>query len=179
MAEANASTDVTEKYTFFWKSDSPFSQWHPSKFTVDGQLYNCAEQYMMHEKAVLFGDYESAHAILGTSSPRKQKMLGRKVKNWNDDLWNKECQNIVHKGNVAKFSQNKDLQKILLKTAGTTLVEASPLDTIWGIGLAADDPRAWNKATWNGRNLLGYILTDVREEILQSLDATEEIIQHV
>jgi ribA/ribD-fused uncharacterized protein len=154
-----------EKFTFFWRTESPFSQWHPSRFEVDGMVFNCAEQYMMYGKAKLFGDDEIAREILRSNSSIEQKKLGRKVKNFDQAKWEAECKRIVYDGNYAKFTQNKDLLEKLLQTAGTTLVEASPVDTIWGIGLAEEDPRSLNRMTWQGKNWLGEVLTHVREDL--------------
>ncbi len=154
-----------EKFTCFWKSESPFSQWYPSTFTVGGVTFNCTEQYMMYKKAKLFNDGEMAKKILQSDSPAKQKQLGRKVNNFNQKVWERSCKQIVYDGNYAKFSQNEPLKKHLLKTAGTTLVEASPRDQIWGVGLAEDDPRIQNRSTWQGKNWLGEVLTKVREDL--------------
>lgn len=152
--------------TFFFTEKSPFSQWYRCRFVVDGQAYNCAEQYMMHGKAVLFGDDEMARKILEADHPRTQKALGRKVKNFDAAVWEREHLRIVKDGNRAKFTQNADLLEKLLATKGTTLVEASPYDRIWGIGLGADNPRAKDPAQWRGKNLLGQILTELRDELL-------------
>ena len=91
-----------EKFTFFFGKDSPFSQWHPARFEVDGVTYNCAEQYMMHQKAVLFGDEAMATKILKSDDPKEQKALGRKVSNFDQDKWKEECRKIVKAGNLAK-----------------------------------------------------------------------------
>lgn len=154
---------MDEKFTFFW--DGPFSQWHDSPFEINGVKYNCCEQYMMAEKARLFGDKEAEDLIMSSSSPREQKAIGRTVANFNENQWNKVCKEIVHRGNLAKFTQNLDLQKVLFATKGTTIVEASPYDKIWGIGLHESDPRAKDRSTWQGKNWLGEVLTQVREEI--------------
>ncbi|KAF6026896.1 hypothetical protein EB796_014790 [Bugula neritina] len=121
-----------EQFTFFYKSHSPFSQWHPCTFSADGVEYNCAEQYMMHQKAVLFGDSETGKKILAAGSPRTQKSLGRKVQNFDDAVWKANCRRIVADGNYLKFTQNEHLLCHLMNTKGTTLVEASPRDKIWG-----------------------------------------------
>ena len=155
-----------EKFTFFWSG--VFSQWHPSPFQISGIWYNCAEQYMMAEKAMIFRDKEMHRRIISAVDPADQKRYGRQVKNFNEEVWNKAARNVVFNGNHAKFTQNEDLKKILLATAGTTLVEASPEDTIWGIGLRKDDPRALNRETWLGTNWLGEILTKVRDSIKKS-----------
>ncbi|XP_028391651.1 riboflavin biosynthesis protein PYRR, chloroplastic-like [Dendronephthya gigantea] len=162
MAEGN------EEFTFFWRDNSPFSQWHKSIFTLDDKTFICAEQYMMYAKAVLFNDMEIAEKILQTKDPRRQKQLGRQVKNFDRDKWNEKCKEIVKKGNTAKFSQNEKMKEKLLATKGTVLVEASPYDRIWGIGLDENDPRAKDKTKWQGTNWLGYILTEVRNDLLQS-----------
>lgn len=157
------------KYTFFWSG--PFSQWHPSNFEIDGVNFVTAEQFMMYKKALLFHDYKTCAKIMNTSDPREQKAYGREVKNFNNEKWEKYAKEFVYEGNFAKFSQNEDLCEQLIKTDGTILVEASPYDKIWGIGLAADNPKAQNKETWEGKNWLGEVLTDVRKEI-------KDIINH-
>lgn len=152
-----------ERFTFFWSG--PFSQWHGCRFAVDCRTYNCAEQYMMHQKAVLFGDAEAAERILEARHPREQKSLGRAVRHFDAARWNGAARDIVFAGNWAKFTQNDGLRDALTATRGTTLVEASPNDTIWGIGLAETDPRALDRSTWRGTNWLGQVLTAVREAI--------------
>ncbi|MGO4529514.1 NADAR family protein [Paenibacillus sp. 2TAF8] len=154
-----------EKFTFFWRTASPFSQWFLADFTVNGVQYTSAEQYMMHQKALLFNDQNNADKIMKTRSASVQKKLGRQVAGFNQTIWESECQRIVYEGNRAKFTQNEDLLAALLATRGTTLVEASPDDRIWGVGLAEEDPRIRNRKTWRGTNWLGEILTRLREEI--------------
>lgn len=153
-------------FTFFFTEASPFSQWYRCAFTVDDHTFNCAEQFMMHGKAVLFGDAEIAAEILAADHPRTHKALGRKVKSFDVGIWERERMTIVKAGNRAKFTQNPELLDKLLATMGTTLVEASPYDKIWGIGLGEKDPRAQDPKQWKGRNLLGYVLTELRDELL-------------
>jgi ribA/ribD-fused uncharacterized protein len=153
-------------YTFFFTEASPFSQWYRCNFIVDDQPFICAEQFMMHGKAVLFGDPDVAAEILAADHPKTHKALGRKVKNFDGGVWERERLRIVKAGNRAKFTQNEELLATLLATQGTTLVEASPYDKIWGIGLAEGDPRAQDPSTWRGQNLLGYVLTELRDELL-------------
>jgi len=155
-------------FTFFFTEESPFSQWYRCSFAVDGVTFNCAEQFMMHGKARLFSDDDVAREILAADHPKTQKALGRKVSNFVPDVWDRECQRIVTDGNRAKFTQNAELLEKLLATKGTTLVEASPYDRIWGIGLAASDPRASDPSKWLGKNLLGKVLTELREERLRA-----------
>jgi hypothetical protein len=154
------------RFTFFWRSESPFSQWHPSEFVVEGVRYVCAEQYMMAGKARLFGDAEVLGQILKTTSPKTHKALGRKVRDFDAAVWERERERIVYEASHAKFTQNPELLKALLATAGTELVEASPLDRIWGVGLGAEDPRIQDPAKWRGLNLLGKVLTRLREDLL-------------
>lgn len=160
------------KLTMFFTESSPFSQWYRCAFTVDGQSFNCAEQFMMFGKATLFDDAETAARILAADHPRDHKALGRKVKRFDDALWRRERERIVRAGNRAKFTQDPALLAQLASTRGTTLVEASPYDRIWGIGLAATDPRAHDPNQWRGQNLLGKILTSLRDELLSSESAT-------
>ena len=155
---------MTERFTFFWSG--PFSQWYKSPFNTAGQLYVTAEQYMMAEKARLFGDQEILAKILTTANAREQKALGRRVRGFDADRWNSVAREVVYRGNRAKFTTHRDLLALLLATEGTTLAEASPLDTIWGIGLAADDPAALDRAQWQGSNWLGEVLTRLREDLL-------------
>lgn len=111
------------------------------------------------------GDVDRAAIIMALDDPNEIKKQGRHVNNFNQDIWESNCQEIVENGNMAKFSQNEKLKEQLISTYPKTLVEASPYDKIWGIGLLEDDPRAWNKQTWLGKNQLGEILTRVRERL--------------
>jgi len=156
----------TEKFTFFFTEKSPFSQWHRCAFEIDGIHFNCAEQYMMYGKAKLFEDENVKGAILAAEHPRDQKKLGRAVTPFDADIWNQNADQIVYDASFAKFTQNPHLKEQLLATQGSTMVEASPFDRIWGIGLSAKNPKAQNRATWRGRNRLGEILTKVREDII-------------
>ena len=150
-------------FTFFW--NGPFSNWAKTKFTYKGFEFSTSEQAMMWEKAMTFGDSETAMAIMETDDPKEQKALGRLVKDYDDVYWARIRRDIVRDICLEKFSQDLPKQQALLNTGSTELVEASPVDKIWGIGLGADDPRAQNKATWQGLNLLGDVLTEVREII--------------
>ncbi len=157
------------RFTFFWRKDSPFSQWHPSPFTLAGEQFSCAEQYMMWAKAKLFGDVQTARKILDAATPREHKDLGRRVTPFDEGRWVRERERIVHEASVAKFLQNPELLDALLATQGTELVEASPTDRVWGIGLSADDPLAQDPSRWPGLNLLGKTLIRVRDELLKSM----------
>jgi ribA/ribD-fused uncharacterized protein len=152
------------KYTYFWSG--PFSQWTKSEFVVDGIKFCTAEQFMMWCKAKLFEDDEIAEKILNTQDPKMQKALGRKVKNFDAETWNMAAKIVVYKGNYAKFTQNPKLLKVLMATEGTYLVEASPYDKIWGIGLNEADARKIPACDWPGTNWLGMVLTQLRNDLL-------------
>lgn len=154
-----------EIFEYFWETKSPFSQWHPSSFKVNGVEFQTAEHYMMYGKAMLFGDLEVAQKILVTTIPRDIKALGKAVKGFSDRKWNPAKIQIVYDASQAKFEQNPELLDILLATKGKTLVEASPYDRIWGIGLAKEHEDALNRDTWKGENLLGKILTELRYKL--------------
>lgn len=160
------------KYLFFWghkplpdgEIGKPcFSQWWPSPFSVEGVVYPTAEHFMMAEKARLFGDGEARAQILKAGSPKAAKQLGRRVKGFREEEWIEARFQIVVAGNLAKFGQNRELGAYLLGTADQVLVEASPVDRIWGIGLAADNEQATNPEQWRGLNLLGFALMEVRQ----------------
>lgn len=152
-----------EEFVFFWRG--PFSQWYPSNFNIKGINYNCAEQYMMAEKAGLFEDYSIYGKVLSETDPKQMKKFGRLIKGFREDIWIENRFTVVLTGSIAKFTQNEELKKMLLDTGLKTLVEASPYDKVWGIGLKEDDPRALDRKTWEGLNLLGQALTITREYI--------------
>jgi ribA/ribD-fused uncharacterized protein len=139
------------------------SQWWPASFEVDGDHYATAEHFMMAEKARLFADGETRSRILNAPSPDAAKRLGREVRGFNEDTWAASRFDIVVRASVAKFQQNVSLARFLRGTNGRVLVEASPVDSIWGIGLAADVPDATNPEKWRGLNLLGFALMRARD----------------
>ncbi len=174
------------EFTFFWETKSPFSQWHKSRFvssdvsfhrginedqkaylnnSLPAELeFNSAEQFMMYHKAIIFLDIAIANKIMTTSNARKMKELGRRIKDYDDDVWRYHRSNVVYAANFLKFDQNENLMGELIETMGTTLVEAAPNDKIWGIGMAADNSKSQKRKTWEGKNLLGEILTLLRME---------------
>ena len=159
---------ITDNYIFFWKE--AFSQWHMKPFTDHvGRVFNCAEQYMMYHKAFLFRDEETANKIMLATSPADHKKLGRLVQNYDQKVWDAHKRKIVYNGNWLKFTQNPKLLAQLLETEDKTLVEASPYDPIWGIGLDENAPGIEDSNNWKGENLLGYTLTDVRDNIKELL----------
>ena len=155
----------------------PYSQWSKSHkpFTISGKSYVCCEQYMMAQKAKLFEDYEIMKQIMSTNNCKEQKQLGRRVKNFDQKIWEENCDEIVYQGNLAKFSQNDELKQMLLATGNQLIAEAAPNDTIWGIGLHENDPDALDPRLWEGQNRLGNAIMRVREE-LKELDSLSKIL---
>lgn len=149
----------------------PFSQFHPSVFTVESRSYVCAEQYMHAEKARLFGDDAMAERIMRSESPHEHKMMGARVTGFDGETWDARKVAIVTTGNFAKFNQNSGLRRRLLETGDAILAEANPKDFIWGIGLAIDDPAALEPANWQGQNLLGKVLMLVRHTLASPTEA--------
>ena len=161
-------------FLFFWGhtvaksgviSKSCFSQWYEAPFRATGGRYLTTEHFMMAHKAALFGDEATRTQILRAPTPKEAKKLGRRVANFDEAVWERERFAIVVAANHAKFSQNPALLAFLLGTGDKVLVEASPLDRIWGIGLAADHPDAAHPARWQGLNLLGFALMEVRARL--------------
>ena len=163
------------KFLFFWghqRSDkvtkSCFSQWYEATFVINGITYFTAEHFMMAEKALLFNDHEIHKKITKCTHPAQAKKLGRQVKNFNQEIWEANRFDIVVKGNIQKFSQNPELTTFLINTQNRILVEASPVDSIWGIGLSQDNPKVHNPNLWEGLNLLGHVLMEVRDYLNQN-----------
>ncbi|MCL2116695.1 MAG: NADAR family protein [Methanobrevibacter sp.] len=153
----------------FWNPDntpkSCLSQWTKSDFNVGVSKYNCTEQYMMAEKALFFEDHENKQKIMELDNPHEMKKLGRKVKNFNSEEWNKVKYSIVLNGNYYKFSQNQEMRNFLIATGNKVLVEASPKDRIWGVGLDEPNKDIYNMKKWKGENLLGFALMELRDEL--------------
>ncbi len=143
----------------------PFSQFHPARFTVDGLDYICGEQFMHAGKARLFGDTAMAERIMRSDSPHEHKLMGGRVSGFVQEIWDEHRFALVLTGNRAKFGQNAGLRRRLLDTGDAILAEANPKDYIWGIGLSEDDPAALDPANWQGLNLLGQVLMQVRSEL--------------
>ncbi|WP_087098639.1 NADAR family protein [Nocardiopsis sp. JB363] len=177
-AEARTVEDLLRidgriKYVYFWGHEpSPdgvtatsLSQWWSADFTIDGLTYRTAEHFMMAEKARLFGDTETAERIIAAAHPEQAKELGREVRDFDEETWERERFEIVVRGNLAKFGQNEDLLEFLLGTKERVLVEASPHDRVWGIGMGWDDENAERPRHWRGRNLLGFALMEARARL--------------
>lgn len=163
-----------DDFCFFWGhqpakdgliTESCLSQWWKCTFMENQILFCCAEQYMMYRKAMLFKDFEYAQKIICSKDPKEIKEYGRLVRGFNENKWNEEKSNIVLRGNILKFSQNEELYRFLIETKDKILVEASPYDKIWGIGIRKNTEGILEPSKWKGLNLLGFILMDVRNRI--------------
>ena len=143
------------------------SSWYKCQFKDDINTYNCLEQYIMYKKAMLFGDLKLAEEILKTEQPRFQTNLGNKIKNYDEEIWNKNIHDIIFEGNMLKFKQNSRIKKLLIQTYPKILAFADPNDKFLGIGLSKDDPAIEEKAFWDwGVNLHGKILMEVRDKLM-------------
>ncbi|GAO06701.1 NADAR family protein [Streptomyces lydicamycinicus] len=168
------------KYVHFWGHSprrdgslgvSCFSQWWPAPFTAEGVRYATAEHWMMAGKARLFGDAEAERRALAARHPKQAKDAGRTVRGFDEETWRRHRFDLVVEGSVHKFGQDAALREYLLGTNSRVLVEASPVDRIWGIGLAADDERAADPARWRGLNLLGFALMAARQRLREAAGA--------
>ncbi|MGX1810403.1 NADAR family protein [Nocardia sp. NPDC055321] len=181
MDRAQLTADIaageSPEFLFFWgHTRTPghsvgkwvLSQWWPVEFTVDGQRYGSAEHFMMGEKARLFGDEEMRARVLASETPADAKRIGRAVRGFDQDAWVAHRYDIVLRGSIAKFGQHPELRDFLLATGDKVLVEAAPRDTIWGIGLGAENPDAARPERWRGENLLGFALMDARETLVSA-----------
>jgi ribA/ribD-fused uncharacterized protein len=168
------------EFRYFWGhrarsdgalSDAVFSQWWPCRFTIKGQHYQTAEQFMMAAKAGLFDDEPTRLRILSEPDPARCKALGRQVRGFDEAIWVRHRFDLVTRGNLAKFDQDPTLRAWLLATGDAILVEASPRDCIWGIGLGRQNPRARDPRSWRGHNLLGFALVRTRHVLRRELPA--------
>ena len=175
VAAANRGKSL--RFLFFWGhkrsadgavGPSCLSQWWRAPFTVDGDVYPTAEHWMMAGKARLFRDRAAERRVLEAPHPKAAKAIGRRVRDFDEATWRTHRDGIVEAGNLHKFGQHPELAAYLRGTGRRVLVEASPVDRIWGIGLAASDPRAKDPRKWRGDNRLGFVLMRVREALAQA-----------
>lgn len=173
---------VTEDYVFFWKGwlsnfwRAPFiAEWQDGSNPLEqvgvnpSQPFFCTEQYFMFMKACTFKDWEIAKKILKTTMPQEAKKLGQQVRGYKDDIWSAIRQQVMYDANWCKYTQNQDLKDKLLNPDwdGKHLVEASPYDRIWAVGLEETDPRILDPTQWRGQNLLGKVLDQVRDDLIK------------
>lgn len=171
---ASIEAGAAVKYLHFWGHQPEpdgsvgrgcLSQWFPAPFEVAGERYATAEHWMMAEKARLFGDPDAERAAIDAPNPALAKAAGRTVRDFDDGVWARERFEIVARGGVHKFAAHPDLREFLLRTGSRVLVEASPRDRLWGIGMGAKNEDAENPAAWRGLNLLGFALMEARERL--------------
>lgn len=171
---AHAAGGAVMEFVLFWGHTpkapgavdaSCLSQWFPAAFIEDGARYATAEHYMMAAKARLFGDGEALAQVLAAATPAEAKAVGREVRGYDDARWEAARAEAVVQGNVLKFGQHPALRAFLLATDPRVLVEASPRDRVWGIGMGASNPDARDPARWRGRNLLGFALMEARARL--------------
>lgn len=150
----------------------PFSQWYGAYADQGGGFkwgdmkFNCCEQWMMYQKAITFKDHETAEKVMKAKDPREQKALGREVKNFDPAHWDVVKYPIVFYGNIEKFKSNKAEWEFLMSfPINTNFAEAAPWDKIWGIGIGPDHEDALNPDKWQGENLLGKVISDVRKQM--------------
>jgi ribA/ribD-fused uncharacterized protein len=153
---------TTELMVLFWRTADIYSNWYPARFQETSRLYSSTEQYMMWCKAMRFGCFELGDRILMEDRPKKLKELGRQVTGYSEAEWESERMPMMVRCCWLKFTQNKALGDELMATGRRIIAEASPVDAVWGIGLEESDPRALEVSSWQGRNLLGYALMEVR-----------------
>jgi len=154
----------TDECVLFW-SGWP-SQHAPATFEVCGVWYNCTQQYLMAERARMFGDADRLDDIMWSRDPVQQTVLGHAVKNCDEARWRRAVPAMLLRGNMAKYAQNATLKRLLLATHPKVLVQASPYDTVYGVGLTPHDPRALDPEHWRGLNLLGTALMQTRQTLL-------------
>ena len=152
---------ITDTHIYFW--NGVFCQWSQYTMVEEDITYYSCEQYMMAKKAKLFNDEKVYDMIMSEEYPSVQKELGKMVSNFNQVVWDKHKFDIVVNANYLKFTQDETLKELLLDTGDKTIVEASPYDTIWGIGLSCDDDRVLDESKWEGENLLGKAIMKVRK----------------
>lgn len=169
-----SGTKYNDKYVAFW--GGCFSNFFPCQFTLEGKTWTTSEKYFMWKKAMTFGDTEIADEILKHDAPREVKKLGRQVKNFSSEVWDKVKVDIMYAGVNAKFTQDAECNDCIKEFQNQKFVEGSPDDTIWGVGIHYADEKVFDESKWRGQNLLGNILTRVRDEIFQdALDAMGEV----
>jgi ribA/ribD-fused uncharacterized protein len=171
QAQSNYSP---EDFLFFWGHRNNqdggigkgcLSQWYQKGFSYEGNIFATAEHWMMYHKAKVFNGVEAMERVFLNDSPQVAKQVGRKVRNFDTEVWSDAAYGIVVEGNLLKFSQQEKLKVFLLSTKQRILVEVSPYDQIWGIGMTAEDQRAIKPAEWGGTNYLGFALMEVRDKL--------------
>ena len=158
-----SGTNHNDKYVAFW--GGCFSNFFPCHFWLDGKEWTSSEKYFMWKKAVTFADNEIAEQILNSDEPKIVKTLGRQVKGFNPNVWDKVKVDIMTSAVSAKFFQDADCNECIKLFPTQKFVEGSPTDTIWGVGVHYQDKNIFDETKWRGQNLLGHVLDEVRDRI--------------
>ena len=164
---AQTACKQSDELILFYTKSHPFSNFHPAKFEVDGQEFNCVEQYLSYHKAMLFDEGELAQAVMTIDEPsiQKRKVRSAIIKKFNYEQWKQEAGKILKVALAAKFEQNQHLKEELINSGETILGEASATDKLFGIGLSLNNPKAVQQSEWPGENLQGVTLMAVRAEM--------------
>lgn len=167
IAELDGTWERPRVVTFYheYERDGYLSNWYEAGFRFCGNVFPTSEHWMMWQKAAAFRDWNTAGAVLETKSPAAAKALGKQVKPYSDATWNEARVPLMKVGLRQKLVQNERLMNDLLSTGSAALAEASPKDTVWGIGIGKDDPESADPGKWHGKNLLGITLMEVRSEL--------------
>lgn len=147
------------------KETEGFSNFFLTPIEENGTTFKSSEHYFMYHKAIKFKDFITAEKILRASTPRQAKVLGKSAEGYVDRVWKLHREEIMERALTLKFTQNEQLKERLCATKGKVLVEASPYDKVWGVGLSADNPRIYDPKQWRGQNLLGKVLMKVRDKL--------------
>ena len=178
LAELDGTWERPTVVTFYHEceKDGYLSNWYESPFRFGPLTFPTSEHWMMWQKAAAFRDGDTAGKVLEATSPAAAKALGKQVKPYSDATWSEARVPLMKVGLRQKFIQNERLMNDLLSTGSAALAEASPKDTVWGIGIGKDDSDSADLGKWHGRNLLGITLMEVRSELraLSSIDGRLE-----
>ena len=156
---------ISDSVVLFWRGSDFLSNFFPSLIKKDDKIFHCAEAAFQFDKAMFFWDFASAEKILNTTSPSVAKQLGREVSQFDEEKWGAVREERMYHILKCKFGQDSALAEKLLNTGERVLGEASPYDTLWGIGWGEDDDRSMDPEKWRGRNKLGELLMKLRDEI--------------
>ncbi len=152
-------------FVFFFGKSCPFSNFHPASFSLDGNRFNCAEQFIQLSKARLFKDEKTADLILKSKHPEEQKQLGRQVVNFDPQIWKEAAKKLIVRGLAQKFDENPDLRQYLKDTGDKQLVECSAYDTLFGIGMNLQNKLKNDSQKWEGQNIQGEMLQEIRGQL--------------
>lgn len=146
---------ITDKLVLFFGNNDICSNFYLCPLWYEGHKFHSSEQLFMYLKAKTFEDWDTMKEIIECKTPREAKALGRKVRNYNDKVWDSMRDKCMYITVLAKFMQCREFKEFIIDNSEKTFAEASPYDSIWGIKLSEDDPRALDPSQWKGENRLG------------------------